>query len=212
MPVSKLAGGALPAFLKLKNCGKLITVWGIFHVGFIMLICSYSAYHKYCRFYKISENALVKKVNAAAFFNKPMLCYGKITGTGTGYGFFAPNIKSSGIIMGDCDGKKIYPVFNSFESAMRFSVLSSRVTDYLTSSDEPTGILDKELRDKYYGLIFKSIGVKIYNQNHCTQDTFFVSYNILDFPELKTYHKTKGNYRLRQVKEVKLFRHDNVGP
>jgi len=190
----------------MKIYKNVFNTWAIFHIGFIILISSYSAYHKYCRFYKAKEEQLIKRVNNALLFNVPMLYYGKLTGTGTGYGFFAPNIKSAGIIMGDCDGKKIYPLFKNFETVMRFSVLSSKVTDYLITTNDAFALKDKTLQDKYYSLVFKSIAVKIYNQNHCTQDTFYVSYNILEFPTLAAYRNGDRNYRFQKIKEVRLIK------
>jgi hypothetical protein len=180
--------------------------WACFHIGFVVCVCSFSAYDKYCRFYQLNESRLVNKVNGTLLANKPMLVYGKFTGTGAGYGFFAPNIKSGGIIMGDCDGKKTGPVFNNFESVMRFSVLATRITDYLINTTDTSEIRDRSLKEKYYDLIFKSIAVKIYNQNQCLQDTSYLSYNIFEFPTLEAYRHGYRNYSLRKIKEVRLLK------
>jgi len=190
----------------MRDNRKLVRCWAVFHITFIIVICAYSAYHKYCRFYKVKENTLIKQVNAVLFFNKPILYYGKLTGTETGYGFFAPNIKSNGIIIGDCDGKKIYPRFTNFEAMMRFSILSSRVTDYLISSDESADVRDKETKVKFYNLVFKSIAVKLYNQNKCRHDTMFMSYSIIEFPALSEYKKGHHTYSLQRIKEMRLVK------
>jgi len=206
MPIEKPAGRSLPAILSLKLRKKLINAWGIFHISCIVLVCSYSIYHKYCRFYKIKEDSLVKNINANLLFNVPMLYYGKFTGTESGYGFFAPNIKSGGIIAGDCDGKKIYARFNNFETAMRFSILSSRVTDYLITSIDSADSLNTKLKERYYNLVFKNIAVKIYNQNHCKQDTLYMSYNMITYPTLHQYRRGHQGYRLQKIKEIRIVR------
>jgi hypothetical protein len=185
---------------------RIFNLWAFFHIGFIICICSYSAYDKYCRFYHIPEVNTVNKINAGLFSNIPMLCYGKFTGTGAGYGFFAPNIKSGIIILGDCDGKKTAPEFVNFEAMMRFSVLATRITDYLINTNDTSEIRDKSLKEKYYDLVFKSIAVKTYNQNQCQGDTSYLSYNILEFPTLEAYRHGYRNYRLRKIKELKLVK------
>ena len=167
----------------------LFEAWAVFHIVFIIGICSYSAYNKYCKFYRITEVKALGHLNSTLFANVPMLYYGRFSGTGAGYGFFAPNIKSGGIILGDCDGKKIGANFNNFESMMWFSVLATRITDYLINTNDTSQIRDRSLRDKYYDLIFKSIAVKIYNQNQCLQDTSYLSYNIFEFPTLEAYRR-----------------------
>jgi hypothetical protein len=185
---------------------KVFTTWAFFHIGSIICICCYSAYDKYCRFYQVNENPVINKVNTALFSNIPVLGYGKFTGTGAGYGFFAPNIKSGGIIIGDCDGKKIEPVFKSFESMMRFSVLATRITDYLINTTDTSVIRDRSLKEKYYDLVFKSIAVKVYNQNQCQQGTSYLSYNIFEFPTLTAYRRGARYYRLQKIKEVRLVK------
>jgi len=206
MPVENQAGRFLPAILSQKNRKKLINAWGIFHITCIILVCSYSIYHKYCRFYKIKENGLVKNINTTLLFNVPMLYYGKFSGTESGYGFFAPNIKSGGIIAGDCDGKKIYARFNNFETAMRFSILSSRITDYLITRTDSTDSLNINLKEKYYNLVFKNIAVKIYNQNRCRQDTLYMSYNIIAYPSLRQYRQGQRGYQLQKIKEIRIVK------
>jgi hypothetical protein len=190
----------------MKVSNKVFYTWAWFHIGYIICICSYSAYDKYCKFYRLTESHAINKINTNVLINKPMVLYGKFTGTSMGYGFFAPNIKSGGIILGDCDGKKIGPVFANFEAMMRFSVLATRITDYLVNPADSTGIRDSAMRDKYYSLIFKSIAVKIYAQNHCARDTAYLSYNIFEFPTLAAYRLGARNYSLRKIKEVRLVK------
>ncbi len=149
---------------------------------------------------------MINKINSAMFFNRPASYYGKFTGTSAGYGFFAPNIKSGGIILGDCDGNKIGASFENFESMMRFSVLATRVTDYLINTADKSEIADKPIKEKYYDLVFKSIAVKIYNQNQCMKDTSYLSYNIFEFPTLAAYRHGYRNYHLRKIKEIQLVK------
>ncbi len=141
-------------------------------------------------------------------YNTPLLVYGKLTGTGVGYGFFAPNVKSSGLFIGDCDGQQIMPKFNSFESAMRFSTLSSTISDDMfiqTSANDTT----KALIDKCSDAIYKAIAVKMYNQNNCVQDTLYLSYNIIMFPTLKQYASGMHDYSLFKTKELRIIKKAN---
>ncbi len=86
---------------------------------------------------------------------------------------------------------------------MRFSVLSSTINDYLilhSDSTQKTSALEDECYDK----IFKSIAVKMYYQNKCTQDTFYTSYNLVIFPTLQDYPASNRAYTLLKTKEVRL--------
>ncbi|MEZ4904412.1 MAG: hypothetical protein R2822_23025 [Spirosomataceae bacterium] len=138
------------------------------------------------------------------------MAYGRISGTGSGYGFFAPNVKANGLILGDCDGTIISPEFRSYESSVRFNSLSSRVTDYLVDMGDSISIEKQQMEAQYYDLLFKNIAVKMYGQHHCRSDTFYVSYNILTFPTLAQFRQRKGvgEHKLRPVKEVKLTKLD----
>ena len=89
---------------------------------------------------------------------------------------------------------------------MRFSVLATRITDYITNTPDSTDIRNKALKEKYYNLVFKSIAVKIYNQNHCLHDTSYLSYNIFEFPTLDAYRHGYRNYSLLKIKEVQLLK------
>lgn len=185
-----------------KHRDKIFTIWAKFHIVFIVLTSIYIVYDKYCSFYKYKESKLVNTAYAFTFLNTPFKYYGKLTGAGAAYGFFAPNVRTNGVIIGDCDGQKITGQFKNFEAMMRFSVLSSRISNNLIDdSGEPS---TKQLEDKYMNLLFKSIAVKIYNQNNCTQDTIRISYNLLAFPTLPEYAAGDRKYYLVKLKEVKL--------
>ncbi|MDN3582448.1 hypothetical protein [Mucilaginibacter flavus] len=185
----------------MKTRAVIFSIWSRFHIVFIVLTSVFFAYDKLYRFYKVKENAPVQYFYNNLFFNTPFRYYGKLTAAGSPYGYFAPNIRASGLIIGESGGKKYTALFNGFEAAMRFSVLSARVTNNLIDSRDST---DHKLEDRFMDLLFKSIAVKIYNQNKCTQDSLFVSYNIVGFPTLKEY--TAGNRQpyLIKLKEVKI--------
>lgn len=184
---------------------KLYNIWAPLHIVFIVLICCHSTYSKYCRFNKIKQSKAVTATTGATLYNAPLMLYGYTTGAGTGYGFFAPSIRSNGVIMGECGGQPIMPKFNSFEGAVRFSSLATAVTDYLLNGNEDstaTGVNSTSIA--YYDLILKSIGIAAYKQNHCTQDSFLISYNIINFPELADYRRGEHDYYFTRIKELKL--------
>jgi hypothetical protein len=185
----------------MKTRAVLFTIWSRFHIVFIVLTSVYFAYDKICRFYKVKEDAPVQYFYNNLFFNAPFRYYGKLTAAGSPYGYFAPNIRASGLIIGESGGKKYTALFNGFEAEMRFSVLASRVTNNLVDErDSP----NQKLEDRFMDLLFKSIAVKIYNQNKCNQDSLFVSYNIVGFPTLKEYAAGNRQPYLIKLKEVKL--------
>lgn len=188
-------------FISMNTRAALFTVWSKFHIGFIIITSVFFAYDKYCRFYKVKKSTPVNYFYNHIFFNTPFRYYGKLTAAGSPYGYFAPNIKASGLIIGECGGQKIQAQFKGFEAQMRFSVLSSHVTNNLLEDQTAPY---KKLEDKYMDLLFKSIAVKIYNQNTCRQDTFFVSYNLIGFPTLGQYAAGDHNYYLIKIKELKL--------
>jgi hypothetical protein len=186
----------------MKTKKAAFNIWAKFQVAFIVLSGIYFAYGKYCHFYQLKENALFSKFYNSYFLNTTFNYYGKLTGAGAGYGFFAPNVRTSGLILGECGGKKIFPKFKSFESDLRFSALSAKITNNLLEGTDT--IANKTLKDRYINLIFKSIAVKIYNQNNCTQDTALISYNLMAFPTIPEYAAGHHDYYLIKVKEVRL--------
>ena len=178
--------------------------WGFFHLGFIMLFCLFAAYSKYCKFNKIKQLPIIEKAATALFFNNFITSYGKYTGSGSGYGFFAPNIRSNGLIIGDCATQQVQIKFSSNESKCRFAALSSEVTDYLLQIDTSNNKQEAEEQEKYYDIILKSIGVQLFKQSNCQNTTFYISYNLLNYPTREEFLKGKRGYSLIKLKELKL--------
>ena len=178
--------------------------WGFFHLCFIMLFCLFAAYSKYCKFNNVKQLPIVQKVATALFFNNLITSYGKYTGSGSGYGFFAPNIRSNGLIIGDCAAQQVQIKFRSNESKCRFAALSSEVTDYLLQKDTSNNKQEAEEQEKYYDIILKSIGVQLFKQSSCQNNTFYISYNLLNYPTRAEFLLGQRGYSLIKLKELKL--------
>ncbi len=200
---AKRPNSKLSLFYK-KSSHTFFSIWATLHIGLIVISSSYFAFDKYCKYYGIKPETHLKKMFINVLGHYPARLYGRLSGATSSYGFFAPDVKSNGIIIGSCNGKKIEANFKTFEAGMRYNVLSSKITDYILKSQDSVGIENEQSSKQFFDLAFKSVAVKIYNQNNCTQDTIFVSYNILAFPTLKDYALGYHNYQLIPVKEMKL--------
>lgn len=179
---------------------KIRLVWMIFHLVFIIAINTSITYSNYCGFNNIEkDNAFIEQIMKILNF-APFEIYSKYTGVETGYGFFGINVRSYGLFIGECDGRKITPEFNSFEIAFRFSCLENYLSNDFLKTNKNNYKHAKEM-EKYRDLIIKIIAVKLYNDNNCKNNSLILSYNLLDFPSLVEFRKhNNAKYKLIELK------------
>ncbi len=135
----------------------------------------------------------------------------RYTGTETGYGFFAPNVRSNGLLIGETDMVLKEPPFLSFEGRNRFTTLSSQITEQMLKSIEDTiprtlDIIAKKW-ENYYTLILNSITQKTYQGISVKSDSLTLSYNLIDYPPLKIASSAKSVIpNLLKIKKIKFLR------
>lgn len=181
---------------------KIFNIYTILHLVFIAGIAGISAYNSYCDFYKLKKNDTVKHVVSSVMGFKPLQWYGRITGCDAGYGFFAPNVRSSGRVSMENGNSRYVPHFRSREASLRFSTFESIISERLIR-DKDTSITKEidSLTNRYFDLLYKNIAAKIYNQQHLRYPKVVVSYHLFEPPTLAAYRKGK-----KGLEEIQLYR------
>jgi hypothetical protein len=126
---------------------------------------------------------MVKKTCAAIGKNYFIRTYLRFSGTETGYGFFAPNVKSGGAVLAKINKNTIVPEFNSFEGTLRYNCLSSEILDYVYKKKNTTS--KNIVKERYQELVLKNIATKLLNSNSTLSDSITVSFGIIKFPSLE---------------------------
>ncbi|MBV7532878.1 hypothetical protein [Chitinophaga sp. sic0106] len=166
---------AIPGFGRILLYG-----WIILHLLFISVVNSVSVYDSYQDFHKQPRSA-VWAHKLESWLSKPALQrYGRYTGAETGYGFFGINVRSNGMLIGECNGEAITPEFRSFETTLRFFSMGNSLTDEFIKPGEHT-----EMLNDYNQLVMKNIAVTLFRRRHCMDTAIYISYNMLDFPMLQ---------------------------
>jgi hypothetical protein len=170
----------------------------------------------YFEFYRVLDRSkgftyvLDKYQSGFSKFNglTPVQIYGKYSGFDMGYGFFAPNVLSSGDMVFEYKHKRLLPEVNSYEGNVRFSSVISRFIGHMVipKEEKDTTAVDPrynkpeykikfekvcDIEDQYYELVLKNIAAKVYAQYNCN-DTMKVKLYIYDFPSLASYRDNKA--------------------
>lgn len=135
--------------------------------------------------YTNRKNDSVIKNMFGFYHTNPFYLYRKYTATETGFGFFAPNVKSNGLFIFNLCNEPIKVGFKSREGNHRYSGLVSKITSHLLINHKEKTIKDS-LIDKYYNLVIQNIAAKVYSENNindCSKLT--IEYHLIEFPPLK---------------------------
>ncbi|SHK83250.1 hypothetical protein SAMN05444266_101295 [Chitinophaga jiangningensis] len=180
------ADNAITRWLKrnasaISGIGKmLLGSWIVLHLLFITVVNSVSVYESYQDFHKQPRSATWAR-GLESWLGKPFLQrYGRYTGAETGYGFFGINVRSNGMLIGECNGEAITPEFHSFETTLRFFSMGNSLTDDFIKPGE-----HRQLLNDYNQLVMKNIAVTLFQRRHCMDTAIYISYNMLDFPMLQ---------------------------
>ena len=186
---------------------NLFAVFAIFHIGIILVVSLYSSYTTVCDFYHKPKNPWLHSVMFSFFDFKPIQVYCRYTGTETGYGFFAPNVRSGGSVTVQLNGKNMFPQFNSLEGQIRFSGLSGELIENLLTPVDTMEMHAREIsivKNKYHEILFKNIAVKMANESHQSVDSVMICYNLVRFPTLTDAREGRFDKpRLYKLKELK---------
>ncbi len=186
---------------------KLLLAFITFQILFVLYFSCYTAYSSYCEFYKIKMDSSVARITKKLVDTKFIDTYGSFSGCNTGYGFFAPNVRSTGTIQFENGNNTYYPKFKTNEAENRFSVFVDKISDFLLEDEEEKKVKNKNdsVKVKYYNLLYKAVAARLFNENMCNNKVSYISYNLYDYPSLQQY--TKGEklpqfLRLYQIETI----------
>lgn len=178
---------------------RSLYAWMGLHLLLIVVINCISAYKAYHEFHHLQETSGIVRRLTPFLEAKPVRYYGRYTGAETGYGFFGINVRSNGILIGECDGAPMLADFHSYETSLRFFSMANALTDDFIKPDAQDS-LPGGLLGEYNNLVFKNIAVTLYQQHGCEDTTVMLSYNILQFPTLQAVRTgTTPAYQLHKL-------------
>jgi hypothetical protein len=172
---------------------KLFIAWSCVHVLFIILVNLLGSYKSYHEFFNKPQDSRPVSFLVGLFNKVPFNYYGRYTGAETGYGFFGINVRSNGLLLGECDGKKLIPVFASYETSLRFFTMANAVTDgYLSEAEGriPDSLRQSmNIKQAYDNLVLKNIAFTLYTKYGCSDSSATLSYNLLNYPSMAALQK-----------------------
>ena len=145
--------------------------------------------------------------------NKPMQMFAHYTGADMSFGYFAPNVRSNGVVITESCGKKLMPNFNSFESRVRYHSATSKLIDDAINKRDTTAANKSELISEtdYNNLIYKNIAIKLMNESDCTADSVMISYNFIILPSLAEKRENSNSpMALLKYKELTFSLHNRL--
>ena len=160
------------------------------HFFFILCACTLSAYNNYCDYTgKKKDSKLIQAIRRITGY-KAVKLYGDISASQYGFGFFAPNVRSSGCISLENNQQTYFPHFLSREAKNRFSVLENQISDFLlTAKTNPlkdsAAIKYDSLKSRYYDLLYKSVAARLYSESKCKEKVSTISYTIFEYSRIK---------------------------
>lgn len=180
-------------------CNRSLYAWMGLHLLLIVIINCISSYRAYHDFYHLPQTSVIVQQLTPFVEANAIRYYGRYTGAETGYGFFGINVRSNGILIGECDGAPMMADFHSYETSLRFFSMANALTDDLIKPDAQDS-LPGGLLGEYNNLIFKNIAVTLYQQHGCEDTTVMLSYNVLQFPTLQAVRTgTPPAYQLHKL-------------
>jgi len=188
---------------------KLFIGFAIFHILYIFIANLCSGYFNYCEYYDKTANKKLDKYYTAAINNKICTYYAKYTGANTGFGYFAPNVRSAVSLTCSYNGSEdIQPTFRTREGSLRYENLIGALIDNITLREEPTKDWQRkafETQCKYNELVFKNVAVNILNTNRLPLHDICMRLNYINHIPLKEARKGKSlEETLHTLQETKF--------
>jgi hypothetical protein len=177
----------------------------LLHFSSILLHSSLCGYSSYQQFYGLKSDApWVAKLQMLAA-TRLYSVYGNLSGTSTGYGFFAPNVRSNGVLVVESCGKKLTPTFASHEGHLRFDGYVGDLVNDLTLTATPKDSTLHAFKQRYNDLILKNIALNTLKKNNILCDSFSINYCIAAYSTLATTKKTGAAlFQLEPIKTLIL--------
>ena len=201
MPLTGFKPAKITDFIKGIPFFKCYT---FMHLSFLIIVCSVSAYTNYNEFYQLKKKSVLVDQLTKIFKPTIVSIYGRLSGCDASYGFFAPNVRSSGVIIVENNGKQYRPTFKSNEASIRFSSLESRISEPFFENIDEEKKTNDSLINAYYNLLFKAIAVKLLNEKKLKSYSTSVNYQLYDFPSLASFRKGEKKASLHALYHLNL--------
>jgi len=181
------------------------------HILLICVTASLGAFDSYVQFYdvKLSEKVVQARNAVSSAINFiPVRLYSYFSGTNTGYGFYAPNVKVNSTLQLEIDGQIYTPQLKTHEGNHMYQVLIGSMTNQVLSEINDPGNEDKQSLEKELNeLILKNIGVYTFTnfsgKRSC--EDFKVHYCLVNYPSLEEYSRSgQSEAEILRVKSLHI--------
>jgi len=185
---------------------RFITIFSVVHIAVIILVSINFSIDGYCRFYskaKPKGYAYVQRLIG----NPWMEVYTKYTGAESGYGYFAPNVLSSGTFVFRYGNNIYYPALSNRENMIRYQNLASAFISHTVedrSLHTPAERKADSVKNRYFDLILKNMSVR-FMQQHKFQDTLHAKLLLYEFPSLRQYDPRNSHSQFFPLLERDYF-------
>jgi hypothetical protein len=182
------------------------------HLTVIILTALVSTYTSFVGFYDITPPEYLQQIArlmAKPIAFKPLALYASVAGTDTGYGFYAPNVKSEAMVLLEVEGNTFEPKLNSHEGNHMFNVLVGSMTNQIIEDAGKIAKSEKEssTEAKLNELILKNIGIyAIAKAGYQDCKEFKIHYCILDYPLLADAALGHTEPTIIKAKTLQIFR------
>ena len=187
----KLAGHKTPwpAFVKIMNMFFInrIKYFSFVHICTLLItgiVSTTLATQKYM--YGKERNTFINKYKKFENNSKFLRIYYRYTGTETGFGFFAPDVKSHGDMFFESCGNLLNLPFETNEVSIRGNCLINNVTEYI--NDDLQSGKKFTLKHRFSDLLIQNLVAKVgqvnSSKNNCK--IIRVTYKLIEFPPLRS--------------------------
>jgi hypothetical protein len=192
---------------------KMYKLAFLLHLVLIVLASVYMAIDSYSVLYKKENNGIVFKGLSKILNNRYFDIYGKYTGAETGYGYYAPNVMSSGVLAFEHRGKQYGVPMHNYENTIRYMNLCSmflqkeiqrmdrETKEELFSKGQDivlTNAIKKEgnIDSLYYDILLKNMSAKFMSR-FGDNDTMSVKLQVYDYPTLADFKASEMNNKAK---------------
>jgi len=180
-----------PAFIKVIYTNRL-KYFSFIHICTLLItgiVSTTFAAQKYM--YGKERNTFINKYKKFENNSKLLRTYYRYTGTETGFGFFAPDVKSHGDMFFESCGALLDLPFETNEGNIRGNCLISNVTEYI--NDDLQSGKKLTLKQRFSDLLIQNLVVKAEQVNGLKNNCKIVkvTYKLIEFPPLQSTVTTK---------------------
>lgn len=197
----------------MENKNIFHTLFFGFHIFLVISVAGISAYDSFVQFYKI--NTVDREAYFYSFFSRIInsdFCrfYAQLSGTDTGYGFYAPNVKAGAVVQLEIDNNIFLPTLDTHEGNHMLNTLIGGMTNRIIEQSEETQVKHEELNleTRLNELCLKNIAIYFASKGIIPNDTqeFKLHYCIVLYPSLADHVPGNTTPEIVRVKTINLTR------